>query len=605
MAEFKPQSVPDPLPQPGGKQPTSYDFPELHQQPESGGGFRQFFANNKWYILASVVGIVIISVLGYFAFHKQTPEPTKNADVTMVIDSADTAPSGGEVIYKIQIDNHDKAKLVDMNLELVYEDGIKYVSSTPPADNDTGTRFPVPDLASGQNVVLIIKTTASGNINEDKQIVARLRYKFDNFSSEFTQETSKSVRLVAADIVLDVTGPEKSTNVQTATYDIFYRNDSDKDINGARIQVTYPNEFKYGAADPSPSLGQNIWNINSLPKNGSGKISFNGNFKNVQAGQSVLFQIEFMALDDSNSFFTQASTSYMTTIEAQPLSVEQRTANEITNNIVKPGDSIEFELKYQNNTQVTATGVSIAVHVDSKAADLSTLKSDNGLVQDSTITWNAAGVPALESLKPNQSGTVRYSVQLKNPAVKDSSKSISVTSKAEIKSNENTSFLPGNDIVLKVSSPSSIETALVSTSGPLPIKVGQTSTMQVTVSLRNASNDYREGVLIGYVPLGVTFDKTSVSNNEAAAVKFDAATGKLTWTVGQLAAHSGSTNPLRTLKFNIKVTPSGNQTNQSIVLFKTISFAAKDTFTEQAISLNTRDIDTDSLPGSGDGRVQP
>lgn len=610
MAEFKPQSVPDPLPQPGGSdsknyldQNVSFDFPEMPRGQEDG-GFKQFYKNNKWYIFASILGVVIIGVLAYFAFHEQTPEPTKQADVSLSINAPETAPSGGEVIYKIQIENNDKTKLVDMDLELVYEDGVTYVSSTPPSDNESGSRFPVPDLDPDQNVVLIIKTTASGNINEDKQVVARLRYKFDNFSSEFTQEMSKTVRLVAADIVLDMTGPEKATNVQTATYDVFYRNDSDKDISGARIQITFPNEFTFGTSEPAPSLGQNIWNISNLPKNGSGKISFNGNFKKVQSGQSVLFQIDFMALDSSNSFFTQASTSYMTTIESQPLTVDQKTSNEIVNNAVKPGESVDFEVKYQNNTKVTASGVSIVAKLESKAIDFSTLKAEGGLIQDGTITWNAAGVPQLEKLNPNQSGVVRFSAQVKNPAVKDGSKNLTIVSKVQIKSNENTAFLPGNDITLKVASPSAIEGSVTSVSGPQPLKVGQTNTLQVSVALRNASNDYREGVLIGYVPLGVTFDKASVSGSEAAAVKFDAATGKLTWTAGLLSAHSGSVNPLRTLKFNVKVTPAGNQVNQSIVLFKTISFSAKDTFTEQAIALTSREINTDSLPGSGNGRVQ-
>jgi hypothetical protein len=609
MAEFKPQSVPDPSAQPkatGGKldQQIDFDFPEIVQQqnPNNSGGF---YSNNKWYIWASVLGLIIIGVLAYFAFHKQTPEPTKHADVSVTIDAPETAPSGGEVIYKIQIDNHDKAKLVGMNLELVYEDGITYVSSTPPSDGDSGNRFPVPDLAPGENVVLIIKTTASGNINEDKQIVARLRYKFDNFSSEFTEESSHKVRLIAADIILDVTGPEKSTNVQTATYDIFYRNDSPKDISGARIQVTYPSEFKYVGSDPSPSLGQNIWNINNLAKNGSGKISFNGTFAGVKTGQSAIFKVEFLALDSNNSFFTQSSTTYMTTVEAQPLSVEQRTTNEISNGVVKPGDTLDFELKFQNNTQVAATGVSIVAQIDSKALDLGTIRADGGLVEGNTITWNAAGERKLEKLNPNDSGTVRYSFQLKNPAVKDGSKNLNVVSKTQIKSNENTSFLPGNTITLKIASPSNIEAGVTSISGPQPLKVGETNTLQVSVALRNASNDYREGTLIGYIPLGVTFDKASVSSSEAAAVKFDTTTGKLTWTVGQLSAHSGSTSPLRTLKFSVKITPSGNQVNQNIVLFKTISFSAKDTFTEQPISLVTQEVNTDALPGSGNGRVQP
>lgn len=605
MAAFKPQPVPDPLPQPAGKkEAVSFDIPpeSLQALQPQRGRFKQFYRNNKWYFWAIVLGVVIIGVLAFFAFRKQTPEPTKNANVTVEIDAPETAPSGGELIYKIQIDNHDAAKLVDMNLELVYDDGMTYVSSTPPADNSSGTRFPVPDLGSGENVVLIIKTTASGDLNEDKQLTARLRYKFSNFNSEFTEEATHTTRLVAADIVLDVTGPETATDVQTASYDIFYRNDSDKDISSARIQVTYPNEFKFASSEPSPSLGQNIWNFSNLKQNDSGKIAFSGNFSGTRAGQSVVFKIEFLALDDSGNFFTQSSTTYMTTVESQPLSVEQRLISEAPNGIVKPGETIQYELKFQNNTEVVATGLNLVVVLDSKAIDPTSIRADSGLVQDTTITWNGAGIPLLERLKPGESGIVQYSVQLNNPVVKDSTKNLSVTTKPKIKSNENSSFLPGNDLVLKVSSPSSVEPALVSVDGPTPPKVGETTTLQVAVALRNSSNDYRESVLVGYVPLGVTFDKASVSASEAAAVKFDPATGKLTWTVGQLAAHSGSVVPLRTLKFNVKITPSGNQVNQPVVLFKTISFSAKDSFTEQAIALTGREVTTDSL-GEGKGRV--
>jgi hypothetical protein len=608
MTEFKPQPVSDPLPQPGRKQPISFDFPEASQNsfqlPPEGGKFKQFFRNNKWYFLAIALGIVIIGTLAFFAFHKQTPEPTKNADVSVMITAPDTVPSGGEVIYKIQIDNNDPADLVDMNLELVYEDGMSYVSSTPPADNASGTRFPVPDLANDENVVLMIKTTVSGNINEDKKLVAKLRYKFSNFNSEFTEETTHSIRLVAADIILDVTGPEEATNVQTANYNIFYRNDSEKSIENARIQVTYPSEFKFTGSEPTPSLGQNIWSISNLDRNGTGKISFSGDFTKSRPGQSVVFRIDFLAADETGGYFSQSSTTYMTTITAQALSVEQRVQNE-NKTVVNPGESLQYELTFKNNTNVVATGLQVVVQFDSKAIDTSTIRAEGGLVQDATLTWNAGSTSKLERLNPGESGTLAYSVQLKNPAAKDGSKNLQVITKSRIKSNENQTFLEGNEIAIKVSSPSSIERSVSKVDGPVPPRVGQTTTLQVSVSLRNATNDYREGVLIGYVPLGVTFDKTSISSAEAAAVKFDTATGKLTWTVGQLAANSGSTAPLRTLKFNVKITPSGNQINQAMTLLKTISFSAKDAFTEQPISIQAQEITTDNLPGDGQGRVQP
>jgi hypothetical protein len=180
---------------------------------------------------------------------------------------------------------------------------------------------------------------------------------------------------------------------------------------------------------------------------------------------------------------------------------------------------------------------------------------------------------------------------------------LTVATSPRIKSNEVTSYLPGNTLVLKVASPAKIDPALSTVSGPIPPKVGEPTNLQVTLALRNASNDFREGILVGYIPLGVTFDKASVTASEAAAVKFDASTGKLTWTVGQLQAHSGAGNPLRLIKFNVRITPAANQVGQAVLLMKNITFNAKDTFTDQSINLTTQEITTDKIPGEGNGRV--
>lgn len=602
---FKPQPVPDPLPQPGGKASSKAAASSQAVFGAPPGRFRQFYQNNKWYFWAIILGIAIIGTLAYFAFRKQAPEPTEEANVTVSIEAVDTAPAGGEVVYKVHIENQDPADLVEISLEMVYDDDMKYISSVPEADNISGSRFPVPDLKSGESTTLMIKTMASGDINTEKVVSAKLHYKFSNFNSEFIAEASHTVRLVAADIVLDVTGPEKASNVQTANYDIYFRNDSDKAINGARIRVTYPDEFKYTGSSPEPSVGENVWNLNTVEPNGSGKIAFNGNFKGSRSGQAAVFKIEFLALDEKGTPFTQSSTTYMTTIESLPLTVEQRLVNENPNSIVEPGSSLQYELKFQNNTDVVATGVQVVMNLSSKAIDSSTIRAESGLVENNTITWNAASERKLERLNPGDSGTVRFSFQLKNPVATDNSKNVEVRTKPRIKSNENQAFIDGNELVLKVTSPASITRAVTSVGGAAPPKVGQETTLQVNLSLRNGTNDYRESVFIGYIPLGVTFDRASLPASETAAVKFDPATGKLTWTVGVLAANSGAAVPLRTLSFNVKVKPTPNQAGQTITLLKNIAFTAKDSFTNQNISLNSQEVNTDSLPGENAGRVQP
>ncbi len=497
MDEFKPHQVPDPIISPGQTAPVPVSSELLSDIPTSRfAGVKNFYTNNKWYVWAIGLGIVIITALAVFAFRPQKNESSKQADVQVAITAPDTAPSGGEVIYKIKVQNNDPATLVNMDLELVYADGVSYVSSTPKAGNLSGSTFKVPDLNSGQNAVVIVKTVAQGNINDDKKLVARLHYRFSNFNSEFVKEESHTVRLVAADVILDVTGPENTTNAQVVSYDIFYRNNSDRDIDNARIQVTYPDGFEFADSNPKPSLSQNIWNIGTVKPQGTGKISFQGSFKSARPGEAATFKIEFLVLDDNGSFFTQGSSTFTTTISNQPLILEQKLQNG-SSNIVKPGDTLSFEITFKNNASVVATGVTVIAQLDSKALDFATIRAESGQVQDGTITWNGSSLSSLERLNPNESGTLKYTVQVRNPAAKDAAKELTITSKVKINSTENKTFAPGNEITLKVSSPAALHGGASFVSGELPPKVGQQSTFQVAVDLRNATNDFGDSVVVG------------------------------------------------------------------------------------------------------------
>lgn len=597
MTDFQPQQVPDPIFPPGQK-------PELPSQNPSGKfSLKTFYQNNKWYVWAIILGVVIIGALAFFAFRPQKAEPTKEANVEVDITAPETAPSGGEVIYKIKIENHDAATLVDMDLEVIYPNGMSYVSSTPSAENLSGSSFQVPDLENGQNATLIIKTLAQGNINDEKTLAARLHYKFNNFSSEFVKESSRKVRLVASDVVLDVTGPDSADSAQVVSYDVFYRNNSSREIDNSRIQVTYPEGFTFADGEPDPSLSQNIWNIGVLKASATGKISFQGAFKSAQPGQAATFKVEFLVLDDNGNFFTQGSTNFTTNISSQPLIIEQRVTAGAANNIAKPGETLSFEVSYKNNSNVAATGVVITAQIDSPAIDFVSIRSESGHVGDATIMWDASSVSSLERLGPNESGKVRFTAQVKDPAAKDNSSNLNIVSKIKIKSNEYKDFSSGADLVLKVASPASMRGSARHVAGELPPKVGAQSTIEVAVELRNATNAYQEGVLIGYLPTGVTLDSASILAKENTLVKYDATTGKLTWNVGKLDANTGSFNPLRKLTFNVKFTPSSSQVGQEVVLFKNISFSAKDSFTEQAINLNASQITTNDLGDGGSGRV--
>jgi uncharacterized repeat protein (TIGR01451 family) len=570
----------------------------------SGSGASGFYRANKLYVWAFCVGVFIIAILSFFAFRKAPAPQVKEANVSIAVDAPSTVASGGDEVYRIAITNKDAQKLVHMQLELAYPDGVSYENSSPPATNLSGTVFPVPDLVSGLNTVVTVKARVSGNVNDTKDLTVRLRYQYNNISSQFVKEQHFSVRLIASNISLDLTGPSNANNGQLVAYSLHYQNNSDTDANNARISVVFPSGFTFASSDPAPSLGNNTWDIGTLAKGGSGTIQIQGAYNSVGPGESLTTTANFLILGNDGNYFTQNSATLTTAIANQPLLVTQK-VNAPSSNIINPGDNLNFTLNYQNNASVAANAVNVVVTLDSNALDLSTVQAQGGQVNNNTITWNAASASQLQVLAPNEGGSLQFSVRVKNPATKDSSTKLTVVSHIKIKSNEYSTFFPGSDLSLKVSSPSSITGNLSFVNGSLPPKVGTNTTYKIRLTLRNATNDFSNTIVTAFIPLGAGgFSQSSVTSSEQKNVTFDPSTGKLTWNAGALAAHTGQFTQSRILEFNVNLNPSSNQANQSPLLVKDIALDANDTFTSQAVHDTTDNITTNDIQGNGYGNGQ-
>jgi hypothetical protein len=346
-----------------------------------------------------------------------------------------------------------------------------------------------------------------------------------------------------------------------------------------------------------------------LAKGAEGNIQIQGTFSAISPGDSKTATAEFLILGNDGKFFTQNSATFVTTIASLPLLVSQDLNPENLSGILDPGDNLNFSIRYQNNASIVANGVNIEVSLDSKVVDLNSIHAEGGIINNNTIVWNASSIPQLETLAPNESGQLSFGLRINNPAVKDSSKNLTVTSKIKIKSNEYVSAFPGNPITLKISSPAAVTRVLNFVSGQLPPQVGRSTVYKVRFALTNSGNDLTNSLLTASIPLGANaFIKSSVTPSESANTQFDPSTGKLTWNAGSVSAYAGRFGAPRVLEFQITFNPSADQTNRTPTLVKNINFSAKDSFTSQDINLSAEDISTNSLSGSdnyNNGIVQP
>lgn len=571
---------------------------------------KTFYQANKFYIWAMGLAVVIIAVLAFFAFRPQAAPVAREADVQIQILAPETLPSGEDAVYRISLKNNDSVKLTDLELELVYPEGFSYVSSVPNSQNLSGSSFKIQgDLLPGQNPAVIVKVKTSGEINSEKRLLAKLRYKYSNFNSSFVKESSHTLRLVASDVLLEIDGPKETNSAQLVAYTVTYKNNSKDAIKNARVKLNYPAGFNYGSSQPQASLGGDTWNLGDLQSGAEGKIIVQGTFGSSQSGEEKKLEVQFLVLGQNGEYFVQSSAEMVTAISSQPLLVTLENLDRQEGDSVSPGTTLNFAVRYKNNAPVAATGVNIVVSLDSKALDFSSLQAQGGQVVGGTITWNAAGAPNLEILNPGEEGVLNFFVRVRNPATKDSSKNLSVKLTSKIKADEYSTFLPGSSLEIKISSPAEIQPGLSFISGSLPPKVGTQTRYKATLKLLNSTNDFSGGQLTVFLPsVAGSFSLDSVNAAESQNVQFDPATGRLTWNFGTLPAHAGKFNPAKILEFTVAANPSPSDAGNTLLLLRNIKFSAKDDFTGRDVNIGADDLTTASLPGQSgysNGTVVP
>lgn len=562
-----------------------------------------FWKRNKWFVLIAMLAAVVIGVLAYAAF--RTPAAPTESKVVLELTSPAEVQSGNEGVVKIIITNNDSKTIEGLEMELVYPNGVVYVSSNPNAQNLSGSVFNLPKLSPGQNVAVLTKLRYEGGVGENRQVVAKLKYKLSGLSAEFSKQAQTTTKLVAAGVTLDIQGPQSVTNSELVTYTLQYANQSQQSFDRVRIKVVLPPGFQFAGSQPTPSQGKDTWDILGLPVGQSGQITMSGAYQSATPGQGAVVSAELLVPDASGGYFSQGQASFATQIVNTPLLVTQTWSGKTEGNLqTDPGQVLQYHITFQNNAPVAARGVRVVFTVDSLTADLSTLSAEGAVIAGNTVTWSAASQPALEVLNPNESGSVDVSVQVKNPPIKDRSVNPDVVTSVKVISNEYDAYMPGNKIQIKLNTQPRFESSSSFTSGPKPPKVGQATRYTINLVLRNTTNDVTGGVFTAYIPNTNGFDMSSVSKNEAGKVTYDSSTGKLVWTVDTLAAHIGEFSPVRSLQFQVSAIPASSQIGRVIVLMKDSVFKGVDSFTQKPVTLQIADINSQDAAGSsGSGQV--
>ncbi len=546
-------------------------------------------------IIPSVV--IFLAIVGWFFWRGLTSFDKDK--VSLEIEGPERVVSGEEIKYSVKYKNNTRLDLTSLQLVFYYPE-----DSILTDKEDLIETIELADLLIGQEEEIELPVRLIGLKGEEKEARAELTYQPAGLSSQYTNQADFSTTIISVPLVLDFDLPQRLVGGQSFDFSLRYLNQAEVSFDDLRIEIDYPEGFVFQSADPSALEDDSIWSLGKLMAGEQGRIFIRGSIQGEE-GEAKSFKARLGFLEEEK-FVPIAETIAALQISLSPLSVSQ-TVNGQTDYIAQAGQTLTYQIDYKNTTDIGIKNVVIASELQGKALDLTSLNEDSGSFdgQTQTITWKVSNLPALEFLGPYQEGQISFSINIKNPLPIESysDKNFTVINTVKIDAPEvplalrDIEIAGQSQMVTKIASQLTLQAQgyfqddLIPNSGPIPPKVGQTTTYTIKWRLVNSANDLSGVKVEASLPPHVQWQNRISPAN--AGLTYNSQTGRLVWQVGDLPAATGVLLPVKQVAFQIAITPGLAHLGGFVELIGQSKATDQDDFVGLQLTSTDEAIDTD------------
>ncbi len=559
--------------------------------------FWQRYHKPIWISLA-LLALATASLLTYILFFRNTaaPELPYLGDLRVRIEAPQESTSGSEVLYRITLLNQSNVKLTNLKAEVFYPRGFTFLNSSPDRRDslEEARNFALPELERGEQYELAIIGRLEGSVQDLKLFQVRVHYVPQNFRSPFAAESRAVTLILAPQLTLRLVAPPSLVSGQTANFEMQITNLSSSSFAEVVVRATFPGKFEFRSANPPPLRDSPYeWTIGSLEAREAKTIAVTGRLTG-NPGEESFTEAELFLKDSEGELISAGRSFGFTQILASPLRLVQKVSGgagqELKDAVVSAGQTLRYELLYENTAPVVLRNVKLAVVFENpETVDATQLLSLEGQFQNGAVVFIPGSSPELLNVRPGAQGKFEFTIPVSSKLEERLQKNPEVRTRAEFTAQDFPEALSaGNPLDLKIGTKLSLTAEVKITGGANPPTAGAPTTYKIELLVTNSVNDVADAEFLATIPRAETgFDPESLTPpDERDNLTFSPAAGTLRWQMNKLFAFSGSFHAARKLSFRLTASPGPSDFNNLPVLLKDLQVLGTDEFTGAKVVSN-------------------
>lgn len=527
-----------------------------------------------------VLTILACALYGLYYFYFQKPSGAEN--IVLNIDAPERASSGEPISYDIFYHNDSGLVLNNVHLEIIFPDSFVITEMFPPSSGLNS--WSLDSVQPNQSGMVSVSGYLAAPVDSANIIRTRLSYVPSNFSSEFRREAS-------ANTVISNLGFLSSLNyVNTALIEkdneikLNLSNFKDNYFSDLYLQIDASDNLKINKTEiveysDYPDLlyeavGDRSWLLKSLPFDSQDRFSFPINFtflEKITDDEELTFSLFKKEIDGRELILWERSI--VLEVVKSDLNISLSLNNQKVDQAVDFSSTLNYKLEYSNDGETTLYDVVLMAVINGPFINWSSFEgSAQALIASNSLMWTKENLSTLAELSPGESGEINFSLQLNDFSLSDISGDNSIVSYAQYnfnnqegvdsednRSNTIRSFL-NSDLSLSEKILYFNDDNLPVGSGPLPPKVGETTSLRVLWTVKNNLHDLND--LKVSMNLSPKVEWGGLVNTNVGSISYDEDNRVVNWRLGYL--------PLSVYRadaeFSIEITPTGEDYNKILVI---------------------------------------